>query len=594
MQYPFPFEKNRYFPHKRMRSADFSRELDYMDRKFQFLGRWTFGTGIAFGLEVQRLDSDSLLVSPGMAVDDAGRCIIVDEPAICRIRTLPGFDALHGETALLWLSYNEERKEPVWVAGEQEEKQEYTVCAERYTFSLSDMTFLPADAVDTCLYSRCRIFEDDVLCIEQVVPRVLSAQHPAKIRLILENMTLEPLTVGLHYRPELPGFRMENGEQDLCLDQCVKVPCGYATVELTVVPDTTARSVPFSLPDDGLIVQMQGHKLCAASGFHEELKLTQQNPLSVLHAQLHALSLQELWGEEENHGILLAGIRFLRYDAGFLLDDVIPLHQRYGAHFPAVEQRIRQCRAFFPSAAQNRAAQAGEAAPADRSYTAPAANQPAQQMTTGVVTLQAGLHLQAGKILYSNEIIHNLGPGSVYVDFGVEHVYPSAQKDRNSTDLLLGDVSLFVQASGSYEQNLEKGVRIHPDKGTFELAVRTKGDLHQSALRLRWFAWRTEEVVAEQMADCKLLRLEPNIAYIKPGEIIHFVPIFDQGNLPCDFSVPEKQAGLITKDGIYTAPEHEGLYQVCAQIRERPETRISAFVIVQVPEEGIMHAEGGI
>lgn len=594
MQFLFPFEKNRYFPHKRMRSADFSRELEYMDHKFQFLGRWVFGTGIAFGLGVQRLDSDSLLVSPGMAVDDLGRCIIVDEPAICRIRTLPGFEALHGETALLWLSYTEEQKEPVLIAGEQEEKQEYTVCAERYTFSLTDMSHLPVDAVDTALYSRCTIFEDDILRIEQVVPRVLSAQHPAKIQLILENLTLESVTVRIHYQPELPGFCMENGARQLCLDQCVKVPCGFTTLEMTVVPDTTARSVSFSLPHDGLIVQMQGHKLCAKSSFSEELKLTPQDPLETLRTRLYALSLQELWGEEECHGIPIAGIRFLRYDEGFLLDDVIPLYPRYRAQFPAIEQRLHQCSMFFPAAAPNPSAFSKETASAEHRGSTVEAGLPARHMTTGTVTLQAGLHLQAGNILYSNEIVHNLGPGSVYVDFGIEHIYPSVHNNRNSTDLLLGDVSLFAQASGSYEQDFGKGVRIHPDKGTFELAVRTKGDLHQAALRLRWFAWRTEEVVAQQTADCKLLRLEPNVAYIKPGEVIHFIPVFDEGNMPCDFFVPEKQAGLITKDGIYTAPQREGLYQVCAQIWERPETRISAFVIVQSPEEGILHAESDL
>lgn len=313
MQFLFPFEKNRYFPHKRMRSADFSRELAYMDHKFQFLGRWIFGTGPACGLEVQRLDSDSLLISPGMAVDDLGRCIIVDEPAICRIRTLPGFDDLNGETALLWLSYREELKDPVTVAGEQEEQQEYTVCAERYTFALSDMSFLPPDAVDASLYSRSMIFEDETLHIEQVIPRVLSAQHPSKIRLILQNFSLDTITVRILYQPELPGFCMENGEKRLCWEQCVKVPCGFISIDLTVVPDTTARSAPFTLSSDGLTVQIQGRKRYAKSSFYEELKLTQRDPLEVLSAQLSSLSLQQLYGDEECRGIPIAGIRFLRY-----------------------------------------------------------------------------------------------------------------------------------------------------------------------------------------------------------------------------------------------------------------------------------------
>ena len=61
----FPFSKNRYFPHKRMRSSDFIREQAYVEQKLAFLSRWDFGAGVALGLEVLRMDGDSLLVSPG-------------------------------------------------------------------------------------------------------------------------------------------------------------------------------------------------------------------------------------------------------------------------------------------------------------------------------------------------------------------------------------------------------------------------------------------------------------------------------------------------------------------------------------------------
>lgn len=56
------------------------------------------------------------------------------------------------------------------------------------------------------------------------------------------------------------------------------------------------------------------------------------------------------------------------------------------------------------------------------------------------------------------------------------------------TDLLLGDLSLFVQDGGSYARDFDRGVRVHPDQGTFEMALQLKGELRQSALRLRWFA----------------------------------------------------------------------------------------------------------
>ena len=104
----YPFSKSRYFPHKRMRSADFIQDQEYIDGKLAFFSRMDFVKGTALGLEVQRIDGDSLLVSPGFAVDGYGQWLIVDEPAICRLRTIPGFDALRGETALLWVTYREE------------------------------------------------------------------------------------------------------------------------------------------------------------------------------------------------------------------------------------------------------------------------------------------------------------------------------------------------------------------------------------------------------------------------------------------------------------------------------------------------------
>lgn len=584
MQPIFPFEKNRYFPRKRMRSADFTRELAYIDHKFQLLSRWTFGVGPVLGLAVQRLDSDSLLVSPGMAVDDLGRCVIVDEPAVCRIRSLPGFDGLRGESALLWLSYAEKQKEPVSVAGEDGERSEFTVATEGFSFSLSEPSPPSPDAADGLLYSIAVLYEDDAIRVTQAVPRLLSSQRPARLRLLLENLTLEPMAVSLRYQPELPGFRMESGERQLCLDQNVQLPVGFCTLELTVVPDTAAQSVSLSLPEEGLTLRLHGRSLHAKSGFREELQLTAGDPLEALAGRLRALSLQELWGEADNRGVPIAGVRFLRYDEGFLLDDVFPLYPRHTARFPAVEQRLSRCGGFFPEPVPP----AAGAAPPASGPPVPPAVQP-RHMTTGTVTLHAGLHLREGAVLRSGELVHQLGPGTVYVDFGIEQIYPLPHDDRNGTDLLLGDPSLFVQASGSYPCSPDRGVRLHPDRGTFELALRLKGDPPQASLRLRWFAWRPEETAQPQPSGGKLLRLEPSVCYAQPGATVHFAPVFDGEHQPCVFSVPEKQSGLITPDGVYTAPRREGLYQVCAQLRDKPEMGTAAFVIVRSQEEDTSH-----
>lgn len=200
-------------------------------------------------------------------------------------------------------------------------------------------------------------------------------------------------------------------------------------------------------------------------------------------------------------------------------------------------------------------------------------------MSTGVTVLNTGLHMAKGSILYSGETAHGLGPGNVFVAFGVENVYPVANDERNRTDLLLGDVSLFTQASGSYDADFDRGVRLHPEKGTFELAVRLRSAPRQATLRLRWYAWLAEEARQTREPAGTLLRLEPDVIRVKPGENVQFSPVFSGGRqAPCVFSVEGRRSGSVTRDGVYTAPDRDGLFMV--QARAESGGQASAFVIV--------------
>ncbi len=214
-------------------------------------------------------------------------------------------------------------------------------------------------------------------------------------------------------------------------------------------------------------------------------------------------------------------------------------------------------------------------------------------MTTGTTVLRTGLHMGEGNILVSEELSHGLGPGTVFVEFGVENVYPIPNQRRNRTDLLLGDVTLFEQAGETFDVNFDRGVRLHPEKGTFELALRPQGHLRQSTLRLRWFAWRGEggEGARSGGRAGALVRLEPDLIRVGPGETVHFTPVFSAGAAPCDFFTEGRHGGAVTRDGVYTAPERHGLFQVRAQVRGKPEERAEAFVIVE--EEDARGEENG-
>ncbi|MDE7262543.1 MAG: hypothetical protein K2N78_10895, partial [Oscillospiraceae bacterium] len=573
----------------RMRTADFIRDQEYTEKKLAFLSRWDFGTGVALGLEVQRIDGDSLLVSPGFAVDGCGRWLIVDEPAICRIRTLQGFDALHGEAAILWLAYHEELTDPMFVPGERDEVQEYAVAQERFSFRLTDMCTLPGAAGDQVLFSDVVLFEDADLRIRQVIPRILPARGLVQLKLVIESFCTERLEIGLHYFPELPGWNPANGGQPLYFDQTLQLEEGETSLILTGALDTTAQAILLSLPERGFMLEKRGVQLRAQDSFQEKFSVVTGDPLAALENSLLSHDPQELWASDWEEGVPIAGIRLLRYRDQVLLDGIFPLSKSRRAVLPCLKERLQYCSAFFPAFLETGAQEriAGDSPPTE------ALLKDHRQMATGVVTLNAGLHLREGNILRSDEIVHELGPGTVFIEFGIENVYPATGIDRNYTDLLLGDASLFSQASGTYDCGFDRGVRIHPEEGTFELAVRLKGELRQTSLRLRWFAWRAEEHTAHKLPVGTLLRLEPDIARVAPGAAVNFVPVFEHGTgSPCDFLIPDNQSGLITPNGIYTAPTKDGLYQVCAQIKDMPETRVSAYVIVRTWMEGAEHADG--
>lgn len=583
----FPFAKNRYFKKKRMRAVDFERDQAFADRKLSFLNHWVFGTGIAMGLGVERIDSDSLLVEPGMAIDSQGRYLIVDEPAVCRIKTLDGFSKLEGETALLWLSYREELLDPMFVTDDEGPSMQYAVARERFAFSLSTEQSLPLSAAEQILFSSHTLFEDKDLRVTQVIPRIFSNGGITLLRLFIESFCPEALEVELRYAPHIPGFVEVASGGVPQLSNRLRIGKGETVLSLSIRAEQAGQVVFFALSENDFTIEKRGVKQSARETFRQEFQVVSGSPLAALEELLLARAPQELW-ESGPPGVPIAAVHFVRYDDKALLDDVIPLGSNARTAVPYLRESLRKVGLCYQSLETELAHSAPVSicrAPVDSSSAAQEVS--ARQMTTGAIQLNTGMNQKAGSLLTSEEITHGLGPGAVYIEFGIEHIYPVANLDQNRTDLLLGDVSLFEQASGTYEKDMAKGVRVHPDKGTFELAVRLGCDLRQSVLRLRWFAWRPEEEAVQAEEVGALLRLTPDVVHAKPGDVLSFTPVFTRGqSAPCDFFTTDRHGGVMTRDGIYTAPDREGLYQIYAQIRGKPEERVNAFIIVEAQVQG--------
>ena len=87
----FPFERNRYFYGKLLSVEDFETEQKYFNDKRRTINRFLFGSGVVCGLGVVEVDDESISVERGLALDFAGREIVLDEPAVRKITELDGY-----------------------------------------------------------------------------------------------------------------------------------------------------------------------------------------------------------------------------------------------------------------------------------------------------------------------------------------------------------------------------------------------------------------------------------------------------------------------------------------------------------------------
>lgn len=583
---PYPFYKNRYFPHKRMRSADFKRDQELSDRKMAFLCRWLFGEGAALGLSTQRIDSENLVVNPGFAIDGQGRYIVVDASARFAVGSLKGLDSLSGENAVLWLEYEEHDQDPMLVPDENgSETNKMSVAREGFRLFLREPESLSAPAAEALLFSNTVLLADEELRVTQSVPKRFSGTGVTELRLIIECYDPETVKLKLTYEPKLPGFLGADGKApSLRRDLCVGL--GETILTLSVRPDETEQSisgsVPMTVDGDAFVLERNGQRYGAGKAFHQNFPVTKGDPAAELMDGLLEQDMDDLW-TCDGRGVALAYVRLIRLGNKCLLDEVTPVSNRYRVPVPWLRECMERVSACYGREAQEPPAPA----PRGPALPAPSPKPPPKRMTTGTVTLDTGLDMEDGRILCSEELTHELGPGPVLVEFGIENVYPVANDERNRTDLLLGDPTLFSQPGGTYDTPMDRGVRVHPEKGTFELAVRLRGRLRQTSLRLRWFAWRPEEATAPPKPPGKLLRLKPDMIRVSLGKAVQFTPVFAEGAaVPCEFFVEGRRSGSVTRDGIYTAPDRPGLFIVYAREKDGERDRVAAFVIVEDRNDG--------
>ena len=120
-----PFIRNRYYKGKMLTSSDFEAEQMYMNHKRRFINQMINGSGIACGLNVISLDDLSLMIESGMAIDAAGREIVVENSIVKKLSAIAGFEDINTEYISLCIRYKEKDVQPIYAINRQTTENEY-------------------------------------------------------------------------------------------------------------------------------------------------------------------------------------------------------------------------------------------------------------------------------------------------------------------------------------------------------------------------------------------------------------------------------------------------------------------------------------
>jgi hypothetical protein len=215
----FPFERSRYFYGKLLTVNDFETEQKYMNDKRRMVNRFLHGSGVVCGMNVVRVDDRTISVEMGLALDFAGREIVVDAPVIRKLDMIEGYDDTAGENGYLYLcvEYAEKETEPVHsIAGAgahdtgEVENNKY---AEGYRlFFTAQEPESEGFSVENYYQDTKTVYWGNGIRIKQSLRRFITAGAPAVLRVTVENMGQQQ-PFAFDYDLALTCLRHEGGGQ---------------------------------------------------------------------------------------------------------------------------------------------------------------------------------------------------------------------------------------------------------------------------------------------------------------------------------------------------------------------------------------------
>jgi len=569
----FPFERNRYFYGKLLSVNDFNLEQKYVNDKRRMTNRFMFGKGIVAGLNTIQMDEKTILLEMGYALDSLGREIVVDEPVIKKIAMIDDFESSirnqKEDYIYLCLEYDEKLEDQVHnIAGKasDEEDKQYNKIKESYRlFFSNDEPKEEILTIDTLYEDIQTIYFDEGIKIKQIVQKYCKTNGQVELRLEIENTS----SAYVAFSYDLVLSCMSHDKQatlQVTFDEKLYEKSGKYTLDYSLdisdVVDIEAtatvdpKTVKFSIDKKEKDVVFDGENKVAVSTMNLEEAVMDSYQKN---------TMERIISQAGSDRLYLAKVFLVNADDFFIIDriDTVPFKQYLinNELFTAYKHIQKK------SINDNRGSDSSMSLSTGQSMKT---NQADVNMTTGEYRFMLGAGAQKGQIVMSEELVHNLGLGDVTLQLGIE---------RADEKVVFGNGGIF----GEDEIPYEVACKLDKTKGSFIIGLKLLKTTMEETVTVSWTALQSEENVLASKIEKKIL-IKPSVMELGVRESYIFEAACENMVETGVLWKVRTGAGTIDSNGLYTAPNKAGVYEIIAESVAYPDVKASIFVVVREEE----------
>ena len=584
----YPFERNRYYAGKMLTSADFQAEQTYFNNKRRFLNSVMFGSGIVCGLGVFSLDDLSILVESGVAIDGMGREIVIDSSVVKKLSAIDGFDELRSNYASLCLSYEEKEVHTVYSVNQTntDKDYEYNRITEGYRLFLMDKEDIPLSyEMESEFLVKDILFEDENFRIDYLMPATVCRGR--QVKAMLRVTKLSALDARLTYKCtlQIPAFTAPDGghEIEVNIDNLILEPGRSIDYDYwMMVQDIPADETNIILKSGSVNVSENGESIAAPNNFTIRVNLSDIPPRDLVNTEIGKVNLEMKSVGSQGDYIRLADITLVRTDQAYIIEELIELNVKSYITAPAQEMLRAGYMDFFTKNADITSPAKKVSENNDQPKVKIEPSSP--QIATGVLEIPLGEMPKKGDIYYSGEIMHGLGKGNVYVDVGYEFINEDKSISSSAKSTIFGNPELFENEQVNVV-NAETAIRILNDKGSFVVAARLLENVDYLMLTYRWVAIKfptgNDLELMEETTGKSISAATPTVVLGTKESHFFGVEYHNMEPSSITYELTEPNSGEITADGVYTAPNKDGVYEICIYCTDMPLICTYAYAIVK-------------